>query len=179
MPIPYNIDFGLRNAVLLQLAQDVVAAGGTVVGISQGAGETWPNWIVFLNRISAAVNALGASPPLPIYTSLDYSAFGSVVKNIVNVALVTPPTNLTPPTCTVVTGGTVAGTSVLTCTLGTWTGSPTLTRQWLSNGTVLPGQTGATYASQPADSGNSISCGVVATNSSGSTPITSNSIALT
>lgn len=83
MTIPYNIDFGLRNAVLAELAADVVAAGGTVIGIAPTAGETWPNWVMFLNRLTAAVNALGASPQLPMYDNLDYSAFGTVVKALI------------------------------------------------------------------------------------------------
>ena len=82
MTIPYDTDYGLRNAVLLELANDVVAAGGTVVGISQLAGETHPNWVLFLNQISAAVNAMGASPPLPMYDWLDRNSFQSVVNSI-------------------------------------------------------------------------------------------------
>ena len=82
MTIPYDTDHGLRNAVLYELAQDVVAAGGTVTGIAFTAGETHPNWVMFLNQLSAAVNAMGANPPLPIYQWLDYSAFQSVVTAI-------------------------------------------------------------------------------------------------
>jgi hypothetical protein len=82
LQIPYDIDYGTRNAVLSALALEVEAAGGTVAGISPLAGETHPNWVMFINRLNVAVNALGASPPLPTYRWLDYSAFGSVVSAI-------------------------------------------------------------------------------------------------
>jgi hypothetical protein len=80
LSISYNTDHGLRNAVLATLAQEVVAAGGSVAGISSLAGETHPNWVMFINRLNAAVNALGATPALPIYEWLDYSAFQSCVN---------------------------------------------------------------------------------------------------
>lgn len=179
MPIPYDIDWGMRNAVLTQLAADVTAAGGTVLGLDYRAGETHPNWVTFLNRISAAMNALGASPQLPIYSSLDRNAFGSVVKNILNAVVSSPPVNITSPAATVVTGGTVAGTSILTCSTGSWSGEPTYTRQWLHNGSVIAGATGTTYTSQVSDAGGSISCRITATNAGGNASATSNSIALT
>jgi hypothetical protein len=83
MTIPYNIDYGQRNAVLLELASDVVAAGGSVNSISALAGETHPNWVLFINQLNAATNALGANPPLKIYQWLDYSAFQSVVDDLI------------------------------------------------------------------------------------------------
>lgn len=179
MPIPYDIDWGMRNAVLTQLAADVVAAGGTVVGLDKNAGETHPNWVTWLNRISAAMNTLGASPPLPIYSSLDRNAFGSVVNNIVTAVMRSPPVNLTAPVCSVVTGGNVAGTSVLTCSTGSWSGEPSYTRQWLHNGSAIAGATAASYQSQASDSGASISCTITATNTAGNNSVTSNAIALT
>lgn len=174
MAIPYSTDHGLRNAVLLELAGNVTQAGGV---IATTAGETHPNWVLFLNRIITAVNMLTGSS-LPTYRSLDYSAFDSVVK-AVQAALNTPPVNTVLPAASIVSGGNVAGTAILTCNTGTWTGNPTYTRQWLRNGTSIAGATAITYTSQAADSGMNISCGVVATNAAGQVGATSNAIALT
>lgn len=84
------------------------------------------------------------------------------------------PSTVTPP---VVSGSPAVG-QVLTCTPGTYTGTPipTITRQWRRNTTNLGGQTGLTYTVQPADSGQSISCVETATNALGSTTAASNVI---
>lgn len=55
----------------------------------------------------------------------------------------------------------------LSCTNGAWTGepTPTFTDQWLREGTPISGATADTYAVQPADAGNGLTCKVTATNS--------------
>lgn len=179
MTIPYDIDYGLRNSVLSELAADVVAAGGTLTGLDIDAGETHPNWVFFLNQISAAMNALGATPPLPIYQWLDRNSFGSVVANILSAVVASPPVNITSPSVMIATGTGVAGATTLARNVGSWSGEPTYTQQWLSDGTAIVGQTGTTYVTQASDSGATISCTVTATNAGGSTSATSNGVALT
>ncbi len=86
------------------------------------------------------------------------------------------PVNTVQPTTT---GSTPVG-SVLTGTNGTWTGSPTFTYQWTSNGSNIGGATGASYTTVSGDIGNAIARKVIGTNGSGSaTATSSNSITVT
>lgn len=70
--------------------------------------------------------------------------------------------------------------STLTCSTGTWTGTPApaLAIQWHRNGAPIAGQTGATYATTAADVGANVSCRVTATNSAGTEDEDSNGIAV-
>jgi hypothetical protein len=63
--------------------------------------------------------------------------------------------------------GTPAVGETLTCADGAWTGepAPTFTVQWLRDGAPISGATGSIYVVQSADSGESLSCEVTATNS--------------
>jgi hypothetical protein len=73
--------------------------------------------------------------------------------------------------------GTVGQT--LNVTNGNWTYVPTsYAYQWIRGITIIPGATAAAYTLQAADSGTSITCRVTATNAAGSTPATSNAIAV-
>jgi hypothetical protein len=67
----------------------------------------------------------------------------------------------------------------LTCSQGTWSGSPapTFTYQWLRAKASIESATKNTYEVVEADEGHSLSCKVTATNSAGSTPqISSNEV---
>ncbi len=78
------------------------------------------------------------------------------------------PQNTAPPA--------ISGTQTLTCDPGVWTGSPapTLTFEWLRDGTVIA--TGATYDLTAADAGHVITCRVTATNPGGTTTATSDPV---
>lgn len=70
------------------------------------------------------------------------------------------------PVCSVlpaVTGTKTVG-QTLTCSNGTWTKSPTFTRQWHRSGVPIIGATSSTYVLQVADTGKTMSCTVKATN---------------
>lgn len=69
-----------------------------------------------------------------------------------------------------VISGTPNPGSVLSCTNGTWAGTPapTLTRQWTRNSVPISGATNSTYTLQAQDDGAIVSCTITATNSSGS-----------
>ena len=58
----------------------------------------------------------------------------------------------------------------LTCSRGTWSGSPPITfaYRWRRNGTPIPGATSRRYRQVPRDTGSRISCAVTATNEVGS-----------
>ena len=66
----------------------------------------------------------------------------------------------------------------LACSEGKWTGAPkpTLTYQWLREGTAIESATSNSYTVGPLDAGRSISCEVIATNSAGRETATSNAL---
>jgi hypothetical protein len=70
-----------------------------------------------------------------------------------------------------ITGSPLVG-QTLTCSDGTWRGSPTFTRQWLRNGSPIAGQTATTYTVVAGDDGQSLACRVTATNGAGSATAT-------
>jgi hypothetical protein len=90
-----------------------------------------------------------------------------------------PPTNTAAPVVSITAGTGVAGATTLGCSTGTWTGSPTLTRQWLRGGATIAGATGATYVTVASDAATNISCRVAGTNAGGTVEVTSNAIAIT
>lgn len=64
--------------------------------------------------------------------------------------------------------------SAATCPTGTWDGTTPMTfaRQWKWDGANIPGATGASYTPVLGDKGKALSCDVTATNSVGSTTVT-------
>jgi hypothetical protein len=84
----------------------------------------------------------------------------------------TVPTEIGPPT---ISGSGEPG-STLTCSQGTWSGSPTrFTYQWYRDGTPIAGATSSTYTVQTSDEGLTITCAVSAANAKGSAAATSSS----
>jgi hypothetical protein len=83
------------------------------------------------------------------------------------------PANTTPPT---ISGKNNVG-ELFTVNDGTWVGTNpiTYTYQWKRNGTNIIGETNSTYTTVLADSGQTITCLVTATNILGSTNAISNS----
>jgi len=74
-----------------------------------------------------------------------------------------------------VSGSPVVG-QTLSCSLGTWSGTPGLARQWLRAGAPVAGQTAETYALTASDLGTQIACRVTATGVDGATEATSNAV---
>ena len=84
----------------------------------------------------------------------------------------TVPTEIGPPT---ISGSGEPG-STLTCSQGTWSGSPTgFSFQWYRDGTPIAGATSSTYTVQTSDEGLTITCAVTAANAKGSAAATSSS----
>ncbi len=79
------------------------------------------------------------------------------------------PVNSAPPQ---LSGSPVVG-QTLSCSLGTWSGTPALARQWLRGGVPVGGQTGETYALTSADLGTQVACRVTATGADGQAEATS------
>ena len=84
------------------------------------------------------------------------------------------PVNTVAPAIT----GTAQEGETVTCSTGTWTGTPTITfaYQWKRNGSNIGSATSSTYVLVTADVSQSITCQVTATNGSGSASATSNTI---
>jgi len=73
----------------------------------------------------------------------------------------------TPTVIPVITGTLTVG-HVLTCSNGTWAGSPTsYAYQWQLDGVNIPGATSSTYTLISGDSGHMMGCGVTATDAYG------------
>jgi hypothetical protein len=74
--------------------------------------------------------------------------------------------------------GTAQENQTLTCSTGTWTGTPTITfaYQWKRNGSNIGSATNSTYTLVTADVGQSILCTVTATNGAGSVNANSNTV---
>lgn len=66
--------------------------------------------------------------------------------------------------------------ATLTVTNGTWSGSPTFTRQWYANGVAISGATNTTYVILAGDSGKTITVVVTALNAGGPVTATSNAV---
>jgi hypothetical protein len=112
-----------------------------------------------------------AAPGLCAAPSAFWAAgtLGSVVLSSTGTSL---PAVITAPQIT----GTAQVGSTLTLSTGTWTNTPTsYTRTWRNGATQLAGNV-STYALTTADIGRTITGDVVATNASGSTLATSNSV---
>jgi Carboxypeptidase regulatory-like domain len=77
----------------------------------------------------------------------------------------------------VASGAPEAG-QALSCSPGSWTGSPapTFSYEWLRDGVAIAGATGNAYAVQPADQGNGLTCKVTATNKNGKAAAVSNTL---
>lgn len=100
---------------------------------------------------------------------------GSASATATGVPIPASPVNTVLPA---ITGSTSVG-SVLTCSQGTWTGTPTsYGYQWRNDGTALSGATASTYTIQSTDQGHTLTCTVTASNAQGSTPATSSGIAI-
>ncbi len=72
--------------------------------------------------------------------------------------------------------GTAQEGQTLTCSTGTWSGTPTYTYQWKRNGSNIGSATNSTYTLVTADVGQSIKCTVTATNALGSSNADSNTV---
>lgn len=106
-----------------------------------------------------------------IYYSRDRTRW----ENFRGDARIALPVNTLAPAVT----GTATVGQVLTTTLGTWTGDPTITyaRQWKRDGVAISGATGATYTLVADDATKKVKCTVTATNGGGSVSVDSNETA--
>lgn len=105
-----------------------------------------------------------------ISPSLVQGSWSNVISFTVNV--VAAPVNTVAP---VISGSAISAGSVLTASLGTWTGTAPISYagQWKKNGTNISGATGTSYTLVAGDLGSAITFAVTATNSQGNSTATS------
>jgi len=137
-------------------------------GVNIG-GETTNTYTTVVGDIAAAVDC--------VVRATNADGFGTKDSNDITVTSVAVPVNSIAP---VVSGATVVG-SVLSCTTGTWSGSPSsYAYQWRKAGVNIGGATADTYTSVSGDIGAAIDCVVTASNAGGAgTPVDSNDITVT
>lgn len=151
-----EVDFG-------ELALYAIARGwGGVTG-----EEYWRGF-----EFGPEIQVPSANNTAPYTGTLQFNTIPVVTMSLADGTPQVPPSNRVAPA---ITGSPVVG-QVLTCSSGTWIGSPapSFAYQWKRNGTVLGGATASTYTLVSGDNLQDITCEVTATNSRGSTIQVSN-----
>lgn len=154
------------TAIATALGSDTATHDVTITAPPAGLQPGNPANSRFTNDVLLVVNAGKGGNLTPAAMAAAITA---------GVASEVPPANTVAP----VASGTGTIGNNLTTTNGTWTNAPTgYAYQWLRAGVPIIGATNAVYALVGADSGNSVSCRVTATNPAGSASATSNAIAV-
>jgi len=153
------------NAIATALGSDPTSHDTTISTAPAGLQPGNPANSRFTNDILAVVN-MGKGGNL---TNAQMAA--AITSGLANEIA---PINTAAP----VASGTGAVGNNLSCTQGTWTYGQTYAYQWMRGGSPISGATNSVYALVGADSGNSVSCRVTATNPAGSTSANSNGIAV-
>ncbi len=149
------------------------SAPGSVLTCGPGTWSGSPSFTYTWRRDTTAISGATASTYTTVAGDLGKSvrciaratnAAGGTSAMSNPIVVADGPSNTAAPTVT----GTVAPGATLTCTAGTWTGSPTYAYQWRRNGAPIATATVATYVVDVADYGTTISCAVTATDANGS-----------
>lgn len=81
-PIPTSISESARVGVLNDLGLALQNAGATLNVIDRTAAYSQNDVTGRINDLITAANALGATPAMPTYKSIDYNSFVSVVAGV-------------------------------------------------------------------------------------------------
>jgi hypothetical protein len=167
-----------------------VASGTATVGqtLSCTTG-TWtgtptPTYAYQWKRDGASIGSATASTYLLVsadaaalitctVTATNAAGSASATSNSLGAVIWLPANTVAP-----VASGTATVGQTLSCTTGTWTGSPTptYTYQWKRDGVSIGSATASTYLLVSADAAALITCTVTATNTAGAVSATSNSL---
>ena len=171
-----------RSANELFVAMVGIAGGGSNAGIA--TPTNWNSLTLFQDhdsimaghgdhRINVNANTVSATWPNNTTTS-PYAAIiaGFRGENAISGGT-SPPVNTVAPAIT----GTTTVTETLTCSTGTWSGSPTsYTYQWKDDGVAISGAVASTYVLTASEVGATITCTVTAYNDGGSASATATGV---
>lgn len=131
--------------------------------------------------IAAATNSTYVSQAADVGTAVTCrvtatNSQGNAGSTSNSITVTSLPVNTVAP----VASGSAPVGSLLSCTTGTWTGSPTptYTYQWQRNTVDISGATASTYTTQAADGSTTVRCRVTGTNTAGNVGANSNGIAV-
>ncbi len=163
----------LNKAPPTNITVTVSISGGNSAVAPATLTFTTTNWGTGQNVTATSPNdgtASGNRSATITLSSLGVSGPATVAVTIVDAGVgATAPVNSVLP---VITGATTLS-SVLTCSQGTWTQSPTsYAFQWKRDGTNIAGETTNTHTVVTGDQGHAVTCSVTATNATGSTTAT-------
>jgi hypothetical protein len=135
-------------------------------GVSNIIGATSSTYTLVVADSGAAITC--------VVTATNSFGTANATSNVITAQTYTAPVNTVAPAIT----GTAQEGQIVTCSTGTWTGTPTITfaYQWKRNGSNIGSATNSTYTLVTADVSQSITCQVTATNPVGSANATSNTI---
>ena len=158
-----------------QVGQTLTVAVGTWSGSPTFTGQWFRGATPIAGAVGPTYNLVALDSGAIIsaeITGTNANGSSTATSNSVGPVLPAAPTNIIAPA---VTGVTITG-NILSCSNGTWTGSPTYALQWLRGAGNRPGSTTNTITLSAADEGNLMSCRVTATNAGGSLPVTSGQV---
>ena len=178
----YQIAYHPTNKVAtVQANNDALPAGAVKIGTFVHDDESDPlgpdlNHVVFHHVRDALYKRSATNPAQAGFWPNNITDMASITIAVDTVATLVPVNTVAPA----ITGLLVTG-SVLTTTNGTWSGSPTYTRQWKRADTADGvgtniGADATTYTLVAGDVGKYIYCDITATNANGSTVQKSNVI---
>lgn len=179
----WKLDF-TSDAWIVGTATKTGTGNGTASVVQPGrstVAETWTLTATNATNFTVVGSVSGSKGALTVGTAYDngfialkITAGGTafVAGDTFTIAITAAsPANTVAPAIT----GNLAVGQVLTCSTGTWTGSGiTYTYQWFRGNSLIKDATSSTYTLVAADSGKTMKCAVIATNTKGEDKATSN-----
>jgi hypothetical protein len=149
----------------------------TIIGLASGSYKVDFADIRYITQYYNNQPSFASANPV---TVLDGSITQQIDAALLPVALANTGAKAPVNTVAPVLSGTPALGQALSCSTGTWAGSPkpSYSYSWLRDGAAIAGAVASTYTVQTADTGNRVACKVTATNKNGSAAAASNTLAI-
>jgi Carboxypeptidase regulatory-like domain len=139
----------------------------TIVGLPTGTYEIGFADVGYVVQYYNDQSSLASANPLPVVQKATAPGINAALMPKIPINTLAP-----------VASGTPEVGQTLSCTSGSWTGTPTPTFafSWLRDGVPIASANASTYVVQSADDGNGLTCKVTATNKTGSVAAVSNTL---